>query len=903
MSDTTHNFLFSHGGMLQSERLGQAPDPGAMQFSGRTFEELVGRSAEFARSLVFYGDDNKPDGDWTAFFREVYDYDRKQVRTDVIDDMVRNASVPPHLALLFAFYRMLLVTQADMNTLTDRQLDFYFRNVLGFRMRKGTEGHVTVFAELGKNVDAVSIAKGLLFDAGKDSDGKTITYETVDELRLGKEVVAALAYYSVQDGFKREPVADAPAAAAASTAPAAGASAGTGAAGGAASADTPDKTHSLCIASAIFNIPGCDMTITFPACADAITAALPKLRAEYTSAEGWTAFTGNTLQIKKSMQAIACYDPKVHGGNLDTTDPVIRLSSDDGYGDLASLTPANLKSVSVDIANYCPPKLANKYGEVENRAEVNPFGPDGKKDDYFKVTLPFRPSSKPVISGKLNEGAVWEQCAEPHIFRIKDDSCDQALISKSYADLVIKAFTADAATDRQKAKTAMEKMKVTAVYPRLLSPIMVTTASGEGTVSGVFMQHPCGFDTVTDGTTLTKDVTLERQIATLSQTTLTLKNAQTTTARQEQEKGSALYIALTQIGTGAGQISLYLDNTGKAEGPANVQWSYRNGQEWVNFKQSAILKDTTCGLSQSGIVIFDCKAPLPAGDAGFLAGLPCIRALCDNGNSLLVKEVRPRAIELAYSETSVGAGPGGAPLPAETISKPVHSVVGVKAFSQPYEGEAGTRAENPVQFRRRVAERLRHKGRTWSTWDYETRILEAFPDISYVKCLPSCEPDGTATPGHVTVIIIPESSDDPLKPTPRIRLVNEVKKLLDGGKSSFATIDVIGPAYREVSVAVSIALRPGYNDATKYDALASDALTDYLRPWVGYRNGQRFKDGDGVSDIIAFLESLPFVDVIEEMKVTVDGEAVDMDGRIERTNAVSVLTSAPVHGVKCHTAD
>ena len=902
MSDTTHNFLFTHGGMLRSERLEQIPDPGTMQFSGRTFEQLLARTAEFARSLVFYGDDNRPDGDWTAFFKEVYDYERKEVRSDILEDMVRRADVPPHLALLFGFYRMLMVTQADMNTLTDRQLDFYFQKVLGFRMRKGSEGHATVFAELGKNVEAVSIAKGLLFDAGKDGEGKLVTYEAVDELRLGMEKVAALAYYSVESGFKRNPDV---VAGAAGTAPAAGAGA-TGAAD-AADDDTPadpsDKTHSLCIAAPILDIPGSDMTISFPDCREKIDEALKKLRAEYTSAEGWTPFNG-ALAIDRNMPAIACYDPKVHGEGLDTADPVIRLSSDNGYGALSSLVPSELKTVAVRLDYYVPPKLKNKYGEVDNRAEVNPFGPDGKQGDWFEVVLPFE-ATEPRGKVRINHpSAVKMDTSDRHHirFQIKDDSCDQAALSKAYADLVIVAFTGNT-REKSVAKAAMEKMAVSAVFPRLLSPVQITLAAGTGEVSGVFLQHPCGTDTVTGGPTLTKDASITRQIARLSLAPTLQKNSRPSVKSQTQEKGSALYIGLDRIGTGAGQISLYLDNTGKAEAPGTVQWGYRKGGGWKAFPKSAILKDTTCGLSQSGIVIFDCKSPLPPGDPSFLDGLTCIRALCDNGNGLLVQEVRPRAIEVAYSGSSEGAGPGGAPLPAGTIAKSVHSVVGVKAFSQPCDGDAGARAENTLQFRRRVAERLRHKGRAWSTWDYETLILEAFPDISYVKCLPACQPDGTSVPGHVTIIIIPEVSDDPLKPSPRIRMVNDVKKLLDASKTSFATVDVIGPAYHELTVEAAIALRPGYNDATKYDAVVNDALTDYLRPWVGYRDGRRFKDGDGVSDIIAFLESLPFVDIIEDLKVMVDGEIVKKSEKIERATAVSVLTSAAAHGVKCHTAD
>lgn len=901
MSDTAQQFLFAHGGMLQSERLEQVPDPDSMQVSGRTFEDLVGRAAEFARSVIYYGDDNKPDGDWCVFFKDVYDYDNRRVRTEVIEDMVRNSSVPPHLALLFAFFRMSLVTQQDMNTLTGRQLDFYFREILGFRMRKGSEGHVTVFAELGRNVDSVSIEKGLLFDAGKDGDGKMVTYESVDELRLGKEEVAALANYSPQEGFIMESLAD--------TDSVAGMGTGSGT-DSASSEDKGNKTHALCIAAKISEIPGCDTTFTFSNCQETERKAFDSLRVEYTSSEGWVAFDksgkAGELHISASMPPVACYDPQVHGEGLDTSFPVIRFVSDKGYGPLSQLNPTHFNKVGVTIHDFVPRKLKNKYGEVDNIAGVNPFGPDGKQDDWFEVPLPFddpKPEMDPI---SLNDNSVLKEETEDqpkNRFTILNGNCDQATLSKEYADLVMKAYTGNS-KEKSEAKTALANKKISAVFPRLLSPAKVKSASGEYDADNVFLQHPCGTDLVTGKATLTAHSDLAEQIAFLAATAPESGTGRSAAQGNEADgNGSALFIALSQTGPHAGQISLYLDNSGEAEGPGLVQWSYRGKDGWVDFNKSAILKDTTCGLSQSGIVVFDCKQPLPAGNGGFLGGLACIRCVCSNSNCLYVKKAIPRAVELAFSESSAGIGPGGAPLPKGTISKAVHSVVGVKAFSQQYDGDSGIRAEDSLQFRRRVAERLRHKGRAWSAWDYETLILERFADISFVKCLPSCKPDGTAAPGHVTVIIIPQSPDDMLKPAPRNKLVNDVDKYLNESVSRFARIHVMGPSYHEVSVRASVSLRPGYNDATKYDALTQKALSDYLRPWVGYADGRRFKDGDGVSDIIAFMESLPFVDVIEELTVSVDGKVVGMDGKIERTSAVEVLTSAPAHDVKCHTAD
>lgn len=900
MSDTTKNFLFAHRGMLQSDRLEQVPDPDAMEVSGHSFEELVGRAAEYARSLVFYGDDNLPDGsDWSDFFKDVYDYETRTVRTEILEDWARNASTPPHLSLLFAFFRMLLVTQKDMNTLTDRQLDFYFRDILGFRVRKGTEGHVVVFAELGRNVESAGIAKGQLFDAGKDAEGRPVNYESVDELLLGAEEVAALVRYSPENGFEKDNLSAAGGAPGSGSEPAPGSDANSG-----------DRTHALCISASLLNIPSCDMSISFPGCDAAVTDGFKHLRVEYTSVDGWTPFE-DSLHITKSMPAIACYDPKLHGKGQDTEFPVIRFVSENGSRGLSALLDSNLKTISVTIQDYIPRHLENKYGPVENQAGVNPFGPDGKKGDFVDIVLPFADENA-SYEFNLNDPSILKKGDAGDKKRIRyqiaDDRCDQAYISKQYSDHVMTAFLSESDADRSAALDTLKGMTdLLAVLPKLCSPVKIASATGKKSISHLFMLTPCGTEDVSQEAPKEFAETFLKAIKNALAKTMSEADAKpaagTSTTDTSKDGSTALYIALSQTGRNPGQISLYLDNSGKAEGPGTVRWSYRKGGGWVDFSQSSILKDTTCGLSQSGIVVFDCKEPLPKGDLSFLDGNACIRAICSNQNCLYVKEAHPRAIELAYSGSSAGAGPGGAPLPKETISKAVHSVVGVKAFSQPFNGESGTRAEDRDQFRRRVAERLRHKGRAWSTWDYETLVLERFADISYVKCLPTCQTDGTPAPGHITIIIIPNSPDNPLQPSPQIKMVNDVTKTLRDVSSSFSQLHVIGPAYREVSVKASIALRAGFNDTTRYDALVTDALTDYLRPWVGYRDGRRFKDGDGVSDIIAFLESLPFVDIIEDLTVTVGGEAVSLDGRIKRNSAVEVLTSAPAHSVKCHTAD
>ena len=201
---------------------------------------------------------------------------------------------------------------------------------------------------------------------------------------------------------------------------------------------------------------------------------------------------------------------------------------------------------------------------------------------------------------------------------------------------------------------------------------------------------------------------------------------------------------------------------------------------------------------------------------------------------------------------------------------------------------------------------LRHKGRAWSAWDYESLVLEAFPEVAYAKCLPSYSfRDEDVKPGSVTMVVIPFVFRDELQPESGVRLINKVREKLKTVCSPFIGIEVANPVYREVSVDVIISLRQGYNDAIRYEALVNDALMDFLQSWKGTGEGAHFREGNGVSDIIAFLETLPYVDYIEDIHVFLrgrDGE-VDMDGRIELDSPLEVITSASGHEVHCHTAN
>lgn len=78
----------------------------------------------------------------------------------------------PHYALYLTFLRLFRHVQGSVNTLTQRHLDFYYREVLRLKEREARPAQVHLLAELAKQADHHEFRAGDLLRAGKDGGGK-----------------------------------------------------------------------------------------------------------------------------------------------------------------------------------------------------------------------------------------------------------------------------------------------------------------------------------------------------------------------------------------------------------------------------------------------------------------------------------------------------------------------------------------------------------------------------------------------------------------------------------------------------------------------------------------------------------------------------------------------------------
>jgi hypothetical protein len=98
----------------------------------------------------------------------------------------------PHYALFLAFLRLNEYARQETNTLTQRHLDFYYRDILRLREKPAEPSHAHLLVELAKHVEAYALEPGELFKAGKDALSKPAFFASDEQLVANQAQVTAL---------------------------------------------------------------------------------------------------------------------------------------------------------------------------------------------------------------------------------------------------------------------------------------------------------------------------------------------------------------------------------------------------------------------------------------------------------------------------------------------------------------------------------------------------------------------------------------------------------------------------------------------------------------------------------------------------------------------------------------
>lgn len=325
-----------------------------------------------------------------------------------------------------------------------------------------------------------------------------------------------------------------------------------------------------------------------------------------------------------------------------------------------------------------------------------------------------------------------------------------------------------------------------------------------------------------------------------------------------------------------------------------VQWSYldHNGA-WQQLESNKV-EDGTINLTRSGIVTI--SFPKDAGKIHtyLTTDLLWLKVSVSDNTDAVCKVIDVKAqaamVELVQNESENVEF--RSTLPSGTISKLKRSDSAIKSVNQPADSFGGRERESDEDQYQRVSERLRHKQRSITMWDYEHLVLEEFPSIYQVKCLNHTgfyEKNGEQIfcenyPGHITVICIPnlknKSNINPLTPYTPIGTLTDIDLFLAKIKNPFATLHVVNPKFEEVQLDFEVHFHD-HMDEVFYRNLLDLEIEKFLCPWA-WDNDKKINFGGKVSKsaLINFVEERPYVDFLSCFKL--NHIIRDNEGNIEK---------------------
>ncbi len=332
-----------------------------------------------------------------------------------------------------------------------------------------------------------------------------------------------------------------------------------------------------------------------------------------------------------------------------------------------------------------------------------------------------------------------------------------------------------------------------------------------------------------------------------------------------------------------------------------VSWAVLCDNYWKPLAGREAVRDGTHNLLDTGIV--NLTIPTEAGTLNsFLpAGLIWVKAAIHarvHGVCELVS-VAANAVEVERRSGGSGA------LAKGTIAKLKTPVAAVKAVTQPFASFGGRPAEAHDAFNTRVAERLRHRNRHISAWDYERSVLEAFPELRKVKCIPHCANRGEwLDPGHVTVVVVPDlrnrNAVDPLRPRADAGTLRRIHEHLQARAPMGIVIHPRNPRYQRVRLDFKVRFRPGI-EFNFYARELRAALIGHLSPWT--RDSARAIEFGGTvykSAVLDFVEDLDYVDYLTDFRMYhLRGGASDGDdvNEARATTPDAILVSDASHDI------
>lgn len=348
---------------------------------------------------------------------------------------------------------------------------------------------------------------------------------------------------------------------------------------------------------------------------------------------------------------------------------------------------------------------------------------------------------------------------------------------------------------------------------------------------------------------------------------------------------ASLFIGLAAAELG-GPLSLHFhlrpDSDMNIDAPRpSFRWYHLQRNRWIPLEGFRVLSDSTRGFLTSGTVKLDLPRDMDKGNTVMDDGLFWLRLGADGPVASLcsLHAVHVNGVRVARVQGSGAAAPG--PLPAGSIQAAKVTIPGVAAILQPEASFGGLPQEERAAMAIRAGERLKHRQRAVTAWDYERLVLQQFPHLHKVKCFIntcfSVDPAQWHRPGHVLVAVIPrcpEGSDSSDHLKENVLVLQDIKDYLAPLASPFVQIDVRNPVIERVQVRCAVRFRNGGAQGLLIKQFNRD-IGEFIAPGGVAGNSASFGWSLRCQELQGYLQGLSYVDSVwglSLLRVVEDGQ-------------------------------
>lgn len=319
-------------------------------------------------------------------------------------------------------------------------------------------------------------------------------------------------------------------------------------------------------------------------------------------------------------------------------------------------------------------------------------------------------------------------------------------------------------------------------------------------------------------------------------------------------------------------------NVATFTGKQKVEWYILCDNYWKNLDKD-LLANGIDNFLKSGIIKFSIPKQATNDNTLFPANTIWVKAKMHKHYDAVCKviDVKTQVVTAQFFDNNNNLAHLDSTLPAKTISKLITRVPQIKSVEQPFNSFDGKPLESDPSYYLRVSERLRHKNRAITLWDYEHLILQEFPNVFRVKCLNHTFISGTDTsflsPGKVTVVVIPDIVDknvfDIYEPRVSTAALNSIESFINSKNSMLVSAKVINPDYEKVIIKLDVKFYPEY-DENFYKKQLNEDLIKFLSPWA-FDTSKQIIFGVELqrSVVIEYIENLYYVDFLSKLEMAI----------------------------------